>query len=212
VLTVDWNSQRRDIRLGVVAALSNGGVEPFPTAAQDRVYDSRQDPLMNNEEGRNIPAMTVYTDSTKRDPISQGFPPFNNRLHVIVEISVGGAGSLIETDSEMEAMLDAMEEQALKALFSPEEEGALQFRRMIKRVNGVESMRLANNSVNTRLAMRDLIIEVEYDQRCAPLSKAFPEFSKLHVCTPTLPDLAHKLSVDELCVTQPSAPPFQTTD
>ncbi|MFG6500150.1 hypothetical protein [Sulfitobacter sp. 1A15106] len=120
-----------------------------------------------------LPAITVYTDTTKREPINQGRAPFSHTLDIIIEMSLGGAGGEIETDAELEGKLDVFEEQVLAALFDITRPYALAFGKMFKKILGADSLRLANNDGATRLAMRDLMIQVEYDQRCADFTAAF---------------------------------------
>jgi len=127
-----------------------------------------------------MPSATVYTDTTKRVPVSQGRPPFANHLEVIIELSLGG-GLSRETDAEMERVLDLFEEQALFSLFDYTNPSANALGTMFKRVISVESMRLANSDSAQRLAMRDLLIVVDYDQRCQDLSTAFPKFERLWI-------------------------------
>ena len=176
------NSQRTDIRLGVIAALTNNASAPWPTFAEDRVYDSKQDVLFHAQGQADLPAITVYTDTTRRRPIQDGTPPFMSTLDIIIEMSIGGVGGRVETDAEIEEKLDVFEEQVLEAIFSGTSENAIKLRKMYKKVLQADSMRLANSESHSRLAMRDLVIVVEYNQSCATLSQQFPEFKKLYMC------------------------------
>jgi hypothetical protein len=176
------NSQRTDIRLGVIAALTNNASAPWPTFAEDRVYDSKQDVLFHAQGQAELPAVTVYTDTTRRRPIQDGTPPFMSTLDVIIEMTIGGVGGKVETDAEIEEKLDIFEDQILEALFSGTSENAIKLRKMYKKVLQADSMRLANSESHSRLAMRDLVVTVEYNHRCATLSQQFPEFKKLYMC------------------------------
>jgi hypothetical protein len=146
--------------------------------AQDRVYDSRQDPHIVGEGG--LPVAVVYTDGTRYNPIQSDTPPFSTRIDIIIEISVDGRNA--KTDAELEAKLDLFEEQVKDALFDPRLESANRFIRMIDKVIGMESMRLANNDVQTRLAMRDLIIVVEVSPRCPSFKDVFPAMGAISMC------------------------------
>lgn len=182
--TPEFKSQRKELRHGVVAALTNLGAAPFPTRAENRVFDSRQAPYVVHD-GDPLPAIAVYTDTTKRNPMTtEGHPPFETVQEIVIELSIGGSSGRIETDHELECALDDFEEEVLAALFDiSNREGARAFRQMYKRLTAVESMRLGNNTDATRLAMRDILLVVEFDQRqCGSLDRAFPLLKTLKMC------------------------------
>jgi len=175
------HSQRKSIRLAAIAALTNQDAPPFPTMAQDRVYDSRQDPLIHARGQSSLPCICVYTDSTQRTPVNQGHAPFTGTIELILEMSLGGVGESIETDSELEGRLDDFEEQAIEALFGVAIEGAMSFAKTYKRIHKIDSLRLANSEHASRLAMRDLAILLEFNQSCKDVLCAFPKFERLHM-------------------------------
>lgn len=201
----EFHSQRRDIRLGAIAALSNGGVAPFPTMAGERIYDTKQSPYLVDGDSP-LPAVSVYTDTQKRTPLSaEGGAPFANGLEIILELSIGGSAARVETDAELEDALDQFEEQVLAALLDTQQAGARAFRSMFKKLHSVDSMRLGNDAGSTRLAMRDLLIVVDFDQRqCAPISKAFPRLDVVKMCASLGPEVVARTE-DESC-SETSAP------
>ena len=174
-----FTSQRKDLRKAFVHALQNGGVDPFPTMAEERVFDSRQDPYIVSSPDP-LPAITVYTDTQKRQPMTtEGGAPFMSQLEILIELVIGGVEDRIEIDRELEEKLDDFEEQVLKALFDITGETQQQLKLMFRKVVEISSMRLANNEGQRRLAMRDLIIVIEFDQRCKDLGTAFPQLNTL---------------------------------
>ncbi len=195
-------SRRTDIRLGVIAAITNSKVPPYPTMAADRAFDSRQDPYALTAGDNALPGVTVYTDANRRVPSSGGQPPFINQLEIIIEMSLAAQGDKVETDAEMEAKLDIFEEQVLYALFGQDSPSAGPFRKMYGKVLSADSMRLANSDGNERLAMRDLILVIEYADRCWTLGRAFPEFSELRMCFNAEGEVIAK-TIDDMCESTP---------
>jgi len=120
---------RTALRLSTVAALSGGGAAPFPTMANQYVYDSRQDDIVDLSPEIRRPVIVVRTDDDERTYLTpQGAPSramSRRSINLKVEISVIAAaieqdGTPVvgwpETDSELEAMLDLMEYQVEAAL------------------------------------------------------------------------------------------------
>mgnify|MGYP000330181047 CR=1 FL=1 len=175
--------QRMNIRFATIAALTNTDAPPFPTMAEGRVYDSRQDPLMGaSGQDSTGPNICVYTDSTKMRPINpqqKPFWPLTYRADLILEMSIGSQYDDLMTDREMEARLDLFESQVMQALFDPRVETAMSWQSTFKRMHEIESVRLANAEHNTRLAKRDLVFDLEYDGACADIASAFPRFERL---------------------------------
>ena len=101
------------------------------------------------------------------------------------------------TDSALESKLDDLEEQVLEALFGLSK-NALSFQKMIKRVTGVESMRLANNDSQIRLSNRDILIELEVTQGCKSLEDAFPIIKEIGMCFNTEGQFVAR-TVDQAC-------------
>jgi hypothetical protein len=114
---------RTALRLSTIAALTRGGVEPFPTLAGRQVWDSRQDAIEDLIASQRLPIIVVRTDEDRRD---RGPSPvmreraIDLRLEMSVLTARQDEGEWVvgwpETDAELEAMLDLMEYQCLEAL------------------------------------------------------------------------------------------------
>lgn len=174
--------QRRDIRLATIAALTGGDAAPYATMAQDRVFDSRQDAYLHFQNRDVSPCIAVYTDGVEYRPINGalGAPyPMQTFCDLVIEMSLTGFSPDLSIDSAMEARLDLFESQVFEALFSTQRLYAEAWQTTFKRIHGIQSERLANAEHNTRIAQRDLVMKVEYDQRCLSLADAFPNLTEL---------------------------------
>lgn len=120
---------RTALRLAAVMALTNAFKPPFPTMAGPRVYDSRIDPIQGIGAEDLVPIVIVQTEHHEGENLSQtsGGPPFGNVVDLVLELSIGGLVSgpdgsnpalalAIETEPELEAMLDRFEAQVKFAL------------------------------------------------------------------------------------------------
>lgn len=124
---------RTALRLATLAALTNGGVEPWPTLAGDYVYDSRRDALQDVTERMRRPVIVIRTDDDMRS--NQGpngaYTERQTRVcDLLLEISVVSARKekdqdgnetwvvgWAQTDPAAEATLDMLEFQIENALF-----------------------------------------------------------------------------------------------
>ena len=116
--------ERTALRLATVAALLNGGNgPPWPTLANEFVYDSMQDHINDVVPHRRRPVIVVRTDDDRI-----GFrtnQPTGRECLLIVEIGVvtsvtDNLGRLLtdwpKTDAALEALLDSMEWQVWNGL------------------------------------------------------------------------------------------------
>jgi hypothetical protein len=164
--------ERTALRLATVMALTNGMVEPYPTIARDRVFDSRLDPIEGFAEHDLVPLVLVYTDDTDNEALSQnnGGPPWRTTVNLVIEISVGmGAESESglsldvrpRTEPEMEAMLDLLEEQIARTFRQPATAWASRiYTDHIVRIESWSSSRYVERDTNARLAVRQIIAKV----------------------------------------------------
>lgn len=115
---------RTALRLAACMALTNGFAPPYPTIAGPRVYDSRIDPIQGATADDLVPIVIVATEHHEAENLSQtsGGPPFGNAVDLVLELSIGmidkegGLVLSIETEPELEAMLDRFEQQVKWAL------------------------------------------------------------------------------------------------
>lgn len=116
---------RTALRMATIAALTNGGVPPWPTMAQNRLFDSREDPLQYSDRKDLLPLISVFTDEDKGDPQfgrEQGGPPFRRHIDLYLEFGLASdpeTGMPPPTTGELEALLDIFEWQIRAALFAP---------------------------------------------------------------------------------------------
>jgi hypothetical protein len=191
-------SRRSQMRAGVIAALTNSGAPSYPTMAEDRVFDSKQDPLKHDGSGRKMPVICVYSDTTKYDVIqNEKFGPFSMMQQLIVEISIGGVNEQAITDAEIEDLLDTFEDQVMDALFGQKTESAHAFSTMYSKLLDIDSMRLANSDQSHRFATRDIVITVQRTSACANLENAFPQLLNLGTAL-VLNDEIQAVGVDEI--------------
>ena len=132
---------RTALRLALVTLLSNNFTKPFPTLAEDRVFDSSQlPPQQGNGEMR--PEIVIYTDDDEGDSLDdQSGDRLVRRVDVVIMcyFPIWGAAiddqgcplidpatgapimafDLPETDAEMESTIDMMETQVRFALNNP---------------------------------------------------------------------------------------------
>lgn len=174
--------ERAALRLATVMALSNGFKPPWPTMAQNRVFDSRQDQIQGLEVGQVVPMIVVYTDDDTGHAISNNYdgPPFDHDTHLVMEITLGQATEykaddesdpvlvLIppQSDPELEAAIDVLEAQVQrvfrdKTLLGPWGE---HLSAVINRVKSWDSKRFIDRETSIRLVSRQITLEVKLVQ------------------------------------------------
>lgn len=189
--------ERTALRLGMAMALSNAYSAPFPTIAQDRVYDSRIDAVQGLEVGDMAPMVIIFTDDDDRDQLSHvnGGPPWKQCVNLILELSIGMVAVLtdendqpmtddkgvplhtlvpgIQTEPELEAMLDLFEAQVERLFRQPvnawsarvtPENGTL-----VARIESWNSKRYVEREAQNRLAARQVIIRCQLPQPPEPV-------------------------------------------
>ena len=161
------------------SAQLNETLPQWPTMAAGYVFDSRLDPIEDIAADERRPIIVVYTEDDQQDKISQAGPVFyQSAVDLIFEISViaaerieaddGGSAFVAGTaytDAELEASLDALENQIWHALhFGPS--GAL-FRQMAKLpMRHWHSMPQRSSEEGFRLAMRTIKTRVDVKEIC----------------------------------------------
>jgi hypothetical protein len=178
--------ERAALRLATVMALTNGFKAPWPTMAQNRVFDSRQDQIQGLEVGQVVPMIVVYTDDDIGHAIAnnQDGPPFDHETHLILEITLGQATEykadddrdpvlvLIppQSDPELEAAIDALEAQVMRVF---RDRGlstwGQQLGAVINRVKSWDSKRFVDHETSIRLVSRQITVAVRLVQPEDPI-------------------------------------------
>lgn len=167
------------LRAAVVRALKN------KTIAQDRVFDSRLDPLQTSKPDDMLPAVCVYTESDNGlNQNDGGGQPVNfvRDLDLQLELTVGSWKSLeipgpqgnpeqvkafviAGTDSELEALLDLFELQIKMILFGVSDE-AIAVQKLVRQWRGWNSLPGRDDGGNTKLCARQVVIPVQLSDDC----------------------------------------------
>lgn len=156
------------------ALLASDG--PWPTMAASYWFDSRLDPIEGMGENERRPVGCIYTEDDTQEKISQAGPIFYaSSVSLVFEISVeavgrdGDTGDFIAgtayTDAELEASLDALENQIWHALhFAPS--GAL-FRAVAKMpALRWQSHPMRSSEESGRLAARTIKAQFDIKEVC----------------------------------------------
>lgn len=167
---------RTALRLAACMALTNGYKAPFPTRAQHRVFDSRLDPLQGLDKIDLVPTIIVTAEDHQGENLSptSGGPPFGNIIDLTLDLSIGmnseeGFAYTIESEPELEAALDDMEERVKWALYyDPNNEWGARFRAIALRTEGWRSSVYREREASVRLSARQVIAQIRVhadDQR-----------------------------------------------
>jgi hypothetical protein len=174
--------ERAALRLATVMALTNGFKAPWPTMAQNRVFDSRQDQIQGLKLGQVVPMIVVYTDDDIGHAIAnnQDGPPFDHETHLILEITLGQATEyraegesdpvlvLIppQSDPELEAAIDALEAQVMRVFRDRGMSGVwgAQLDTVINRIKSWDSKRFVDHETSIRLVSRQITVAVRLVQ------------------------------------------------
>ncbi len=173
--------ERTALRLGVVMALSNGYAAPWPTIAEARVFDSRIDPIEGLGKGDLAPMAVVYTDDDEGEQLSDnnGGPPFRHMVKLCIELVIGMGGEanedgtvpavMVQTEPELEAMLDLFETQVDRIFRHPVTPWATRlFEHLIVRVESWKSTRYVEREGQARIAARQIVATVMLPQPPEP--------------------------------------------
>lgn len=117
--------ERLALRIATVGTLVNGGSPPYPTLANEFVFDSILDDIADVIAKRRKPVILVRTEEDEKQ-YGDGFKPLKKLTRLCIEISVLTAvtdaqGNLRpewpQTDSTLEAQLDILEHQVWTGLY-----------------------------------------------------------------------------------------------
>ncbi|PHQ72389.1 MAG: hypothetical protein COB93_00160 [Sneathiella sp.] len=163
------------VRLAAIAALTNGGVTPYPTIAKEEVHDSRQDPTSDLYPGQWRPNISIYTEQDVNDEPSNTPGRFRKReIGLTIGYEVGAwmvddedneGYAVPETTAQLELMLDMMSHQIRTALFAPTVWGQL-WQDQIRKILSVSSVRYSTSEHQYRMASRELTFALEIAPDC----------------------------------------------
>lgn len=169
--------------LACVALQKQDDDDVSPTMADDRVFDSRLDPVLFKDFDTPMPGIIVYTDDDDGELINQGSGtgPFRRNIDLRVEIVIGSFNSevvddeqqlvfdLPMTDAQLEAQLDLFEAQVKWALFAlPDRLYSHAFRKFVIRIKSIVSHATRDESGNNRFASRRIHFKLEIPDDCPP--------------------------------------------
>jgi hypothetical protein len=192
--------ERIALRLAATMALANGFAAPYPTIAQDRVYDSRQDPIEGLKADDLVPILVLYTDDCDGNSLSgnNGGPPFDNYCNLVMEISLAAAEQLEgtndtlglklpQTEPELEAALDAFEHQVLRVFRDRRGAWCRHLDEAIVRIESWQSSRYIDRESNIRLAARQITAKVKLPIAEDPLIEPAPAEAEPYIPAPLGP-------------------------
>lgn len=154
-----------------------------PTMAEDRVFDSRLDPLLFKQYSTPMPGIIVYTDDDEGDLIARGSGtgPFRRWIDLRIELVIGSFNTEIidgeqqlvfdlpMTDAQLEAQLDLFEQQVKWALWAlPNRVYSHAFRKYVVRIENFKSHASRDESGNNRFASRRMHFKLEIPDDCSP--------------------------------------------
>ena len=171
---------RAALRLATIAALTNGGAEPWPTMAGARVFDSRQDPVDMTGAQAMMPVIVVHSESDRQSRSLNGIAvsrTVDRRLDLRIEIALtprafDEAGVPLSlwpvVDADLEAMLDLFEYQVEVALFGAGP-WALWWRGLAAVTDTASSRYVIEiEQQNLRFAAREIVLAASIPGECHP--------------------------------------------
>lgn len=166
---------RLGLRAATVAALNNNGSAPYPTMAGALVFDSKQDPLEHLTTETLLPAIVIYTGDDRQENMDRGTGrSYRERVvDLIIDCVIGtwteeNGITAVETDPEMEAMLDIFEWQVWRVFNDSSNEHALALNKMVKRYDSWSSIPVRDAKQANRHAIRQMTIECVIANDCYP--------------------------------------------
>ncbi len=166
--------ERTALRMAATMALANGFQAPWPTIAQNRVFDSRQDPIEGLKAGQTVPILVIYTDEDDGKMLTDnnGGPPFLHHCHLVIELSMAAVVQsdgdqaalglvLPETAPELDAALDAFEVQVKRVFRDQLGTWGVWLGKTLLRIESWRSMRYIDREANLRLAARQITAVVK---------------------------------------------------
>lgn len=194
---------RMALRLATVVALTNNDTAPYPTLAEGRVFDSRADRQQLDEDRERLPIVMVYTDMDGGTSSGPNATSFDRSIDLVVEISVctwsetplgteeAPVFGVIETDAEVEAMLDLLEHQVRVALLGAGPWAQLWGGRngLVRKVTAIASNRFADaGETRLRFAERQIVFAITMPDDCRPgVAVQAPSPAPPVDATPSLP-------------------------
>jgi hypothetical protein len=180
------STQRTEIREAIVAILTNGDADPYPTLAGRNVFDSKSDDISNNSHDSSFPIITVFTDTSVGAPSDTANSwPMEWQAEVLIEISMAADRVSVSTNKELERRLDILEEQVLDMLFERQNEtgtvneAAISFSKMYSKLLRIASFRMSNTEHQHRIAMRGIQIDLTYNSKCKSAAAALPQLKTI---------------------------------
>ncbi|MGE0699270.1 MAG: hypothetical protein AB7O57_09270 [Hyphomicrobiaceae bacterium] len=161
------------LRAATVLALTRGGDGPFPTMAGEAVFDTRLRPVTDIAADNATPVALVYTGEERRlNREADGRPLWTRKLDLVIELAIGSVNSdrlkHIETDPELEALLDFFELEVEATLSDPSNPWSLTWRRLVRKIESWDSEPFRSAEQSTRYAVRQIIIACEINPDCLP--------------------------------------------
>lgn len=168
---------RTALRLCVAGTLK-GTAGARPTIAQERVYDSRNDPFQPEDfAGDAKPIVVVVTDNDDGEAQSSqnGGPPFKRNIDVVLELAMVTRLAVVNangeptgryvvdapsTDARLEASLDFLEFQVMRRLSSDPAPLSVLFRKLT-RIWKRECHRQVDDGAGVKIASRLLVLTCE---------------------------------------------------
>ena len=197
------------LRAATVLALTRGGAGPFPTMAGEAVFDSKLTPVMDIAQEAQTPIGLVYTGEEKRRNLdTNGSALWCRNIDLIIEIAIGSFGKngveWVETDAELEALLDFFELEVEAALSDLSNPWAAAWRKLVRKIEHWDSEPFRSSEQNVRYAVRQIVIGVEINNDCLPR----PTIEPVRLARPATLDVPYLSGLTE---TLKSNPVFEST-
>ena len=170
---------RTALRLATVLALTNNDTTPYPTMAEDRVFDSLPDPSqLDFSSQTRLPIGIVHIDSDRRRSANQqnGGNPFSADVQLLIELKVVQQAEYDDdqavaygspaTDPELETALDLFEHQVCHALLAATNVWGNLWRKLAGRVRNWDSDRYHDpDEAMVRFVEREIAVDCELTWR-----------------------------------------------
>lgn len=170
---------RLALRQSIVAALTNAYEPPYPTIAGAFVFDSKVDPPEHTAAETLMPCIIVYTDADEHMQLDRatGRQFTSRQITCVLELVIGSfqreadsapTFSAVQTDAEMEAMMDLFEWQVWRAINHPAATGNAAFGKLVKRIEEWKSEPARAAEQANRLALRQIVFQAHTANDCLP--------------------------------------------
>ncbi|MCT8970586.1 hypothetical protein [Microbaculum marinisediminis] len=170
--------ERTALRLATLLALTDAGdgSGTHPTLAGRYWYDTLMEPVHEFGEDRTVPLGIVYTDADGGPNVERagGGLTFDRSVELTLELVCATTrkaddGVVIEmpqTDAELEAVLDLLEYQSIRALTNVASTWGRLWGRMIRGITEIASSRVMDSKGETRFAARTVTLTVRLPASC----------------------------------------------